>query len=121
MHYENSAIVDMRHQSLAPELIIGERVPPETIVRAADGRPYNIQDLLPSDTRFKVLVFTGDSSDPSQLARVEQLADSIEGSSSFLTKAASKSMFDFIAISSTDKKRIVYNTIPALFRSHWSK
>ncbi|KAK1231895.1 hypothetical protein PQX77_004986 [Marasmius sp. AFHP31] len=121
VHYEKSDIVDTRYQSLAPELIIGERVPPETLVRAADGRPYNIQDLLPSDAKFKVLVFTGDTSDSSQLARVEQLADGIEGSSSFLTKAASKSMFDFIAISSTDKKRIVYNAIPSLLRSHWSK
>ncbi|KAL0571440.1 hypothetical protein V5O48_010530 [Marasmius crinis-equi] len=121
VHYEESAIVDVRHQSLAPKLTIGERVPPETVVRAADARPYNIQDLLPSDTRFKILVFTGDSSDPSQLAKVEQLADGIEASSSFFTTAASKSMFDFLAISSTSKKNIVYNAIPALFRSHWSK
>ncbi|KAG7094171.1 hypothetical protein E1B28_007781 [Marasmius oreades] len=121
VHYEESAIVNKRHQALAKNLTVGERVPPDLLIRAADWRPYNIQDLLPSDTKFKVLVFTGDVSDTTQLTTVQNLEDSLQQADSFLTKAPSKAMFDFISICSTSKRKIVYNVVPPLFRSHWSK
>ncbi|KAK7056500.1 hypothetical protein VNI00_003056 [Paramarasmius palmivorus] len=122
VHYEESSIVNTRYQHLAANLTIGERVPPQILLRAADGRPFDIQDLLPSDTRFKVLVFTGDSSDPAQLAKVTSLAEEIQAPGSFLTKSSfGKDMLEFMAISSANKQSVVYNVIPALFRSHWSK
>ncbi|EEB87607.1 hypothetical protein MPER_14993, partial [Moniliophthora perniciosa FA553] len=119
VHYEDSAIVDARNQALAANLTVGERVPPQALLRAADSRPFNIQDLLPSNTRFKILVFTGDSSDAKQLAKVQSLAERLQAPDSFLVKGSAKNMTEFISISST-KKNVVYNVIPLLFRSHWS-
>uniref|UniRef100_A0A0W0G6V4 Phenol 2-monooxygenase n=1 Tax=Moniliophthora roreri TaxID=221103 RepID=A0A0W0G6V4_MONRR len=121
VHYENSAIVDARNQSFAASLTVGERILPHVLLRAADSRPFNIQDLLPSDTRFKILVFTGDSSDTKQLARVQSLAECLQAPESFLVKGSAKEMIEIISISSTKKKNVVYNVIPLLFRSHWSK
>ncbi|KAF9269253.1 hypothetical protein L218DRAFT_976998 [Marasmius fiardii PR-910] len=121
VHYEESVIVDKRHQLLATNLTIGERALPSVLIRAADARPFNVQDLLPSDTKFKLLIFTGDVSDPTRLKAVKNLEDELKQPSSFLSKARSKSMFDFFSISSTDKRKMAYSVIPPLFRSHWSK
>ena len=63
IHYAPSAITDDRYQDAAAHLVVGERVVPQVLLRAADRRPYEIQDLLPSDARFKVLVFVGDNAD----------------------------------------------------------
>ncbi|CAE6475647.1 unnamed protein product [Rhizoctonia solani] len=49
-------------QSLAPAITIGQRVPPQIILRMADSRPFEIHDILPSDARFKLVVFGGDIS-----------------------------------------------------------
>ena len=74
VHYEPSALVDTSYQELAPKLTIGERLIPQVVVRAADARPFELQDLLPADTRFKLLVFAGATAAPAQLARVRVLA-----------------------------------------------
>ena len=59
VHYAPSAITNTTHQSHAANLIIGQRMLPHVFVRAADARPFEIQDLLPADTHFKLLVFAG--------------------------------------------------------------
>ena len=57
VHYGSSVITNTEYQQLASSLIIGERMLPHVFIRAADARPFNIQDMLPADTRFKLLVF----------------------------------------------------------------
>ena len=37
-------------------------MPPLTVVRAADARSYDFQELIISDTRFKLFVFAGNAS-----------------------------------------------------------
>ncbi|KAF5351297.1 hypothetical protein D9758_008005 [Tetrapyrgos nigripes] len=125
VHYEGSVIVNAKHQNIAAHLVTGERVPPQYLLRAADSRPFEIQDLLPSDTRFKILVFTGNTSEPSQLAKLQTLAEELQAPDSFLTKFSPggkpETLFDIISISSAKKESVVYNALPQLFRSHWSK
>jgi phenol 2-monooxygenase (NADPH) len=125
VHYEESIIVNAKHQNIATHLIVGERVTPQYILRAADGRPFQIQDLLPSDTRFKLLVFTGNTSEPSQLTKLQTLAEELQAPESFLIKFSPEgkveTKFDIISISSAKKESVVYNALPQLFRSHWSK
>ena len=57
VHYEPSTLSAPQHQVAASKLIVGEGLISHVFVRATDGRPYELQDLLPSDTRFKILVF----------------------------------------------------------------
>ncbi|KAK0501667.1 FAD binding domain-containing protein [Armillaria luteobubalina] len=122
VHYGESNIVNSVHQDVASKLVIGMRIPPEMVVRAADSRSFNIQDLLPSDARFKLIVFTGDTSSTSTLASLQHSADELQ---SVLTKYCASepitSMFDIISISSESKATILYNALPPLFRCHWSK
>lgn len=122
--YQASTIVNARHQQEAANLIIGKRLPPQRIVRATDARPFELHDLLPSDARFKVLVFTGDIYESSQKSRVEKLAQKMGADDSFLKRYSKAgdifAAFDILAI--TSKNDIVRHTdLPELFRSHWAK
>ncbi|KAF9466163.1 FAD binding domain-containing protein [Collybia nuda] len=125
IHYGESSIVATLHQSYARGLSIGKRMPPQILIRAADARPFELQDLLPSDTRFKVLIFAGDTSQATQRAKVDNLAVDMSASHRFL-KTYSPSgdifaAFDILSISSATKSEVRYNELPKLFRSHWSK
>ncbi|EGN91817.1 hypothetical protein SERLA73DRAFT_118141 [Serpula lacrymans var. lacrymans S7.3] len=125
VHYTPSAIVNTAHQQCASNLTIGQRMPPHIIVRAADARPFEVQDLLPADSRFKVLVFTGSVTDPAQLARAFLLAEEMEKTKSFLkrypTDGNISSMFEILTITAGKKDDVNFLCLPALLRSHWSK
>jgi len=123
VHYTPSMVVNPIHQSISPEQIIGMRILPHTFVRAADARPFDIQDLVPADTRFKILVFAGDVSKRPQLERVQKLATEVGGENGFLKKYdnGSNEKFDVISICSTKKEEVDYTDLPKVFRPHWSK
>lgn len=120
MHYSPSSITNPTHQSHASNLIIGQRMQPHVFIRAADARPFELQDLLPADTRFKVLVFTGDVSEEQRL-RVKKLAESIDSSESFYRTFGGADVFDILSISSAGKEAVNFTDMPAVFRTHWSK
>jgi phenol 2-monooxygenase (NADPH) len=118
IHYQPSAIVDTADQELARNLIIGQRILPQIFVRAADARPYEIQDLLPADMRFKLLVFTG-----LDLAPVNALAEKLEPVLTALTPQGKQvhDVFDILSIVQGTKEDVEYTRFPTLMRSHWSK
>jgi phenol 2-monooxygenase len=90
-------------------------------MRGADSRPVEIQDLLPSDARFKLLVFTGDSSCPSQLETIGKVEEELESILTELTSGHIFEFFDILSVSSATKATVRYNDLPALLRWHWSK
>jgi phenol 2-monooxygenase len=97
---------------------------PQIFVRAAAALPVQIQDMLPADVRFKVLVFTGILTD-TQIANVNSLAVQLRKPSSFLQKYAPhgnvSSIFDIITIVVGRKEKASFLDVPLLFRPHWSK
>ena len=48
---------------------------PQRIIRAADAQSFEIQDLCPADTRFKVLMFVGETSSDADVQRIETFLD----------------------------------------------
>ncbi|KAG2103083.1 FAD binding domain-containing protein [Suillus discolor] len=126
VHYMPSAIVDAIHQGCAPNIIIGERMLPQIFVRAADARPMELQDMLPADTRFKLLFFVGLLTSE-QLTKVRRLAEELELPTSFLQKYGSpaqgkaQSTFDIISIAAGHKDDVNFLDIPSTLRTHWSK
>ncbi|KAG5725040.1 Phenol 2-monooxygenase [Termitomyces sp. T112] len=122
--YQESAIVYSRHQAVARGLVIGMRVPAQQLTRVADGRQFEVQNLLLSDTRFKVLVFTGDVSDATQKVKVNKLVADMGASDGFLRRYSHGgnifAAFDIISIASSNDN-IRYIDVPDLLRSHWSK
>ena len=124
VHYGPSAIVNTKHQECARNLVIGDRMLPQIFVRAADSRPVEIQDLLPADIRWKVLIFLG-ILDESRLPGVKALAKELDEPTSFLRKYPIDGqiplIFDIISIVSGDKTVFNYLNVPDIFRPHWSK
>ncbi|KAJ4479624.1 FAD binding domain-containing protein [Lentinula edodes] len=125
VQYLDSMIINSKHQNLAQNIFIGRRLPPRPLLRAADCRPIDLHDLLVSDARFKLLVFTGDTHDPAQMVRVQEFAKDLSAPGSFFAEFSSpdsmRKVFDIVPISSEKKETIMYNSIPRILWSHWSK
>ena len=108
-------------------------MPPQVILRVADHRPYELQDLLPSDTRFKVLLFVGNvSGNEDKKANLETLAGLMGGETGFLSKwvrkeggeagiGEAREAFEVLSVLTGSKLDVNYTDVPKLFRSHWSK
>lgn len=104
-------IVHTQHQSLASKLIVGERMIPHVFVQAADIRPVNIHDKLPSDTRFKLLVFAGDIADEETKAGLRALAERLDAPEGFLRKYGQgdyHKVFDILCICAAKKDNVDY-------------
>ncbi|KAH9893347.1 FAD binding domain-containing protein [Cubamyces lactineus] len=122
LRYGPSAIVNPEYQSLAPGLVVGERVVPQMFIGAADGQPFEIQDLLPADLRFKVLVFGGNISIQGDLERLKEVAIAMDAPESFLRRFGhGDGVFDVLCFSSAKQETTDYLDFPAFFRPHWSK
>ncbi|KAF8598854.1 hypothetical protein BDV93DRAFT_609581 [Ceratobasidium sp. AG-I] len=120
VQYPPSPIVDKTYQSLAPGIPIGQRLPHQVILRVADCRPYSTHDLLKSDFRYKLLIFTGDAKDSTQRELVEKLSNDV---SRWLTPGYDSSvpgaMVQIYSIMRTKKESSEYTDIPKKLRSHW--
>ncbi|KAI5120431.1 hypothetical protein M0805_009893 [Coniferiporia weirii] len=127
IHYPPSAITNATPQSLATNLNIGTRMPPQIVLRAADARPFELQDLLPSDTRFKLVVFAGDLDVEAQAAKVSAFAEAAAGETGFLTKYGKVAaggwadVFGIVTVLVGKKEKANFTSVPAVLRSHWSR
>lgn len=59
--------------SLATSCRPGTRFPSYQVVSQADARPWQLHHMMPSDGRFRVVVFAGDIADPARRAKVNEL------------------------------------------------
>ncbi|KAI5991841.1 thioredoxin-like protein [Pisolithus albus] len=126
IHYGPSVIVNAKHQCCAENPVVGQRMLPQIFVHAADARPVEIQDLLPADTRFKILIFLGSANEESRITEINDLANELSSPASFMQIYAadgqdSAPMFDLITIVAGNKENFNYLNIPPVFRPHWSK
>ncbi|KAI6128064.1 thioredoxin-like protein [Pisolithus croceorrhizus] len=83
-------------------------------------------DLLPADTRFKILVFLGSMDEESRIAVINTLADELSSSRGFLqtypTDGQTPSpMFDLTTIVVGNKENFNYLNVPPAFRPRWFK
>ena len=124
VHYAPSTIVDASNQSFASRLTIGKRMPPQRFVRAADGQPCELQDLLPADTRFKVLVFVGDTNNKDQMKRVNACAHHLERTDAFFKHYGGNDptqRFNLLILSAVSTFDTNSTELIRIFRIHWSQ
>ncbi|KAF9046227.1 FAD binding domain-containing protein [Panaeolus papilionaceus] len=122
IQYSESIITETTYQSLASGLQIGQRFPPHIFVRAGDGYPVEIQDLLPSDARFKLVIFAGDTSKGECTQRLAVLSEALKGLLEGLVgEHKIRNFFDTLTISSATTFSSTSNDIPKFLRPHWSK
>ena len=72
-------------QSLATGLAVGKRFASFKVLSQADALPWQSQHLIPSDGRWRFVVFAGNVSKPAQMARVQKLGAYLSLPSSFPT------------------------------------
>jgi phenol 2-monooxygenase len=73
-------------QNLATNIKIGMRMPSFQILNQADARPWQFQEILKSDGRWRVAVFAGDVSVSSQMERIRKLGKSLDDPKSFIKR-----------------------------------
>jgi len=112
VHYAPSVITETTHQAAAPSLIIGQRLLPHILVRAADAREVNIQDLAPSDGRFKLFVFPGSDA--------HKVAAHLDRPDCFFNNKH-RDAFDVVTVLQGCKNTVDYLELPPVLRPHWSK
>jgi phenol 2-monooxygenase len=71
-------------QELATNIKIGMRMPSFKVLNQADARPWHFQERLLSDGRWRLVVFAGDVSQPSQMDRIRTLGAFLSSPTSFL-------------------------------------
>ncbi|KAI9440812.1 FAD binding domain-containing protein [Lactarius indigo] len=111
VHYAPSAVTDPLHQAAAENLIIGQRLLPHVLVRAADSREVNIQDLAPSDSRFKLFVFPG--------VHADKVACFLNRPEGFFNKR--RDACSVITILHGEKATVNHLAVPPVLRPHWTK
>ncbi|KAL5492636.1 hypothetical protein ACEPAI_4083 [Sanghuangporus weigelae] len=145
IQYSPSQLTHPANQALAAQIEIGKRMPPQVVLCAANGRPYELQDFLPADTRFKIVVFAGDLDAQVQRGRVEAFASGLGSEGGVLHKFGDKrgnksgekeggevksmrkgkkpweEVFEILTIMVGKKETVNYTSVPAVLRSHWSK
>jgi phenol 2-monooxygenase len=114
VHYAPSTLTNATHQSAASNLIIGQRLLPHILVRAADAREVNIQDFAPSNARFKLFVFPGNH------AHAHGVAAYLKCPECFLNKHH-RDAFEIITVLQGSKNTANYLELPPVLRPHWSK
>ncbi len=120
IQYDPSIIVADMKDTLSAKLVLGQRLPPNIVLRAVDSTPIEIQDMCPSDTRFKIIVFTGDITQPSQLDLLNTFSEEVLGGDSFLKKLGADA-FDIFTVIKGTKETVNYLDIPVVLRSHFYK
>ncbi|KAH8995052.1 FAD binding domain-containing protein [Lactarius hatsudake] len=111
VHYSPSAVTDPLYQAAAENLIIGQRLLPHVLVRAADAREVNIQDLAPSDSRFKLFVFPG--------VHANKVASFLERPEGFFNRR--RDACSVITIMCGEKTTVNHLAVPPVLRPHWTK
>ncbi|KAH9927960.1 FAD binding domain-containing protein [Epithele typhae] len=123
----NSSLIASEHQALAHKLVLGERMLPHYFCGSADARPVELHDLLPSDTRFKILVFGGDVSIREDKARLRANADALESPRGFLRRLGRGrergqwEVFDLLCFTSAKLAVHEYLDFPQFFREDWKR
>ncbi|KAK5168432.1 uncharacterized protein LTR77_007002 [Saxophila tyrrhenica] len=109
------------HQDLATGIPVGKRIDSVKVLNQADARPWHLQELLPSNGRWRVLFFTGDVTKSEQRKRLDDLGTAIDNPHSFLRHftppgGRHDAVFELLAVHSAPRTSATIFEFPAVFR-----
>lgn len=124
VEYESSLITtnSSETQRLAEGAVIGKSFRSQIVVRHVDARPFHIHDQMPTDLRFRIMIFTGDCRMPSQLKKISETADVLKALACRYTPstAAYDDVIDFITVSSNPHAEFEKESLPMLlWQNKW--
>ncbi|EGU72927.1 hypothetical protein FOXB_16565 [Fusarium oxysporum f. sp. conglutinans Fo5176] len=108
-------------QALAPNIPIGMRIPSHKVLNQSDARPWHLQELLPSNGKWRIIVFAGDVLDKSQFARISALAEKLSSRDSFMNRyiikddGAVNSFLEVLTIHSSSRDKVELLSLPDVF------
>lgn len=110
-------------QALAPGILVGKRMPSVKVLNQSDARPWHFQELLPSNGRWRVVVFPGDISKPEQRAKLDAVGAAMNDQSSFLRKftppdSQHDAVFELLAVHSAPRGTTTIFDFPEVFRPY---
>ncbi|KAF1980310.1 hypothetical protein BU23DRAFT_495713 [Bimuria novae-zelandiae CBS 107.79] len=127
MSYPGNARSDclVGKQDLAPNVPIGMRIPSHRILNQSDARPWHLQELLPSDGAWRVLVFAGDILEPAQFSRYSAFGKALSSPDSFVNQHKPKgaegglgSLFEILTIHSSPRAKVELLSLPEVFHPY---
>ncbi|KXJ88092.1 FAD binding domain-domain-containing protein [Microdochium bolleyi] len=80
-HYAPSLIVSEptpEEQALATELVPGTRMPSAQVVRFSDAKTFQLLDALESTCHWRIIVFSGNCTDPQSKSRLDHVSKHLE-------------------------------------------
>lgn len=112
--------VRKHRQNLARNIKLGARLPSFKVLNQADARPTHISKLLPSDGRWRIIVFAGDLRDPAQFARVQALGHALASPNSILhtytpSSQPIDSLIEVLTIHSSPRDAIELLSLPDIY------
>lgn len=107
-------------QELAPGILVGRRLPSQTVERHANGESIDFAKSFPSDGRYRIVVFAGNISQPEQLLRVERLCQVLELPQTLLQRLERHSVvpqdvFDIIVLHTASRDDVEITDLPPFF------
>ncbi|KAF3317830.1 hypothetical protein TWF173_009651 [Orbilia oligospora] len=105
---------------LADKLKIGMRLPSHKILNQSDALAIELQRLLPSDGRFRLVVFAGDISKPEIYSRYEKLGDYLASKDSVISSYTPQnsprdSVIEVLTVHSAKRTDIELQSLPEAF------
>lgn len=108
-------------QALAPGLAVGMRIPSVKVLSQADARPWHLQELLPSNGCWRVIVFPGNVQQQAQAAQLSAVADNFDASDSFVSRFTPvggpvDAVFEIFAVHKARRTAVTIFDFPSIFR-----
>ncbi|KAB8272981.1 FAD binding domain-containing protein [Aspergillus minisclerotigenes] len=110
-------------QYLAPGILVGRRLPSQTVERHANGESVDFGKSFPSDGRYRIVVFAGMISQPEQLRRLENLSQVLELPGAFLRRLGERAitpqdLFEILVVHSASRDDVeIADLPPSLFKN----
>ncbi|EPS45902.1 hypothetical protein H072_107 [Dactylellina haptotyla CBS 200.50] len=106
--------------SLAEKLKIGMRLPSHKVVNQSDSLPVELQKLLPSDGRFRLIVFPGNISKPKLYTRYEKLGEYFSSSTGLVSAYTPEdtprdSVIEILTVHSAKRLDVELQSLPEAF------
>ena len=98
----------------ATNIQLGRRIPSFKVVNQSNARPTHLASLLPSTGQWRLLLYAGNLSDPSQLKRIRTLGSLVAAPTSFLHRYAPK-VIEIITIHSAPRASVELLDLPEVF------
>ncbi|OTA01188.1 GH16 protein [Trichoderma parareesei] len=108
-------------ESLCGGITVGMRIPSHKVLNQADARPWHLQELLPSNGRWRIIVFAGNVNNSEQQGKLEGLAQDFGNQNAFLRAYTPESakhdeVFELLLIHNAPRTSVTIFDFPEVFR-----